>query len=139
MQRITERSIETGIFQGWMLTLLVAFGLQYSGNWALMILAGVFGGVFTRRHRHAFIAGFLGVACAWSVWFMILVAAAQAYVVGEVFATLIGLPGFGRYIVSISILLGGALGASGALVGRSTIEFVEEFRPREALPEPDED
>ncbi len=125
---MTQRSIETGIFQGWMVTLLVAFILQFYGNWALMILAGVIGGIFTKRHRHAFIAGFVGVACAWSAWFIILVEFAQAYVVGEVFAALIGLPGFGRFIVSISILLGGALGASGALVGRSVIELAEDFK-----------
>lgn len=78
-----------------------------------------------RRHIHAFIAGFLGVAAAWSILFVVLVAVAQAYVVGEVFAILIGAPGFGRFIVSLSILFGGLLGGSGALVGYSLIDLVK--------------
>jgi hypothetical protein len=122
MQNYSQKAIEAGIFHGGMLTLVVAFALQYYGNWLLMIPAGLFGGVFTRRIWHAFIAGFLGVACAWSAWFMILVATGQAYAVGEFFAGLIGLPGLGRYIVSASILIGGFLGASGAIVGRAAIE-----------------
>ncbi|MHA2397073.1 MAG: hypothetical protein ACXAC0_10245 [Candidatus Thorarchaeota archaeon] len=116
---------DTGISYSFLLTIPVAILLQFLGYWQLMILAGTVGATFVRRHIHAFIAGFLGVAAAWSILFVVLVAVAQAYVVGEVFAILIGAPGFGRFIVSLSILFGGLLGGSGALVGYSLIDLVK--------------
>jgi hypothetical protein len=119
---------ETGISHSFLITIPVAVLLQFSGYWQLMILAGMLGGVFVKRHIHAFIAGFLGVAVAWSFLFVVLVAISQAYVVGEVFATLIGMAGFGRFIVSISILIGGLLGGTGALVGYSIKDLVMEYR-----------
>ena len=111
-----------------MITALIAIGLQLLGQWALMIVAGALGCFYVKRHSHAFIAGFLGVACGWSILFVILVQFSQAYVVAEVFASLIGVAGFGRYIASLSILIGGLLGGSGALVGYSIIDLVNEYR-----------
>ncbi|MFW9769162.1 MAG: hypothetical protein ACFFF9_17300 [Candidatus Thorarchaeota archaeon] len=119
---------ETGISYSFLITTPIAIILQFSGYWQLMILAGMLGGVFVKRHIHAFIAGFLGVATAWSILFVVLVAIAQAYVVGEVLAALIGMAGFGRFIVSISILIGGLLGGSGALVGYSIIDLLREYK-----------
>ena len=92
-----------------------------------MILAGALGCFYVKQHIHAFIAGFLGVAGAWSILFVILVQFSQAYVVSELFASLIGVPGFGHFIVSLSILIGGFLGGSGALVGYSIIDLVREL------------
>jgi len=93
-----------------------------------MIFAGAFGCIYVKRHIHAFIAGFLGVSLAWSILFVFLVQFSQAYVVAELFATLIGAAGLGRFIVSLSILIGGFLGGSGALVGYSLIDLVKEYR-----------
>ncbi len=93
-----------------------------------MILAGAFGCVYVKRHSHAFIAGFLGVGVAWSILFLILVQFYQAYVIAEFFATLISASGLGRFIVSLSILIGGLLGGSGALVGYSFLDLVKEYR-----------
>ncbi len=136
--QLTQKAIETGVYQGWFLTMGLALIMQFTGQWILMILAGAIGSITVKRLRHAFLTGFLGVATAWSGIFLFLVQFAQAYEIGEFFATLIGLPGFGRFIVSISILIGGLLGASGALVGRSLVEFIEEFMPKNALSESDE-
>ncbi|MFW9800796.1 MAG: hypothetical protein ACFFD9_10190 [Candidatus Thorarchaeota archaeon] len=119
--------VNTGIGQGYLICTLVAFTLQLTGFWILMIPAGIVGGIFTKRLSHAFIAGFLGVAVAWSILFLVQNMFAQAYVVAEFFATLIGLPGMGQWIVSLSILIGGLLGGSGGLVGRAVIELVEEI------------
>ena len=118
---------DTGIGYSFMITTLIAIGLQLLGQWTLMILAGVLGCFYVQRHIHAFIAGFLGVAVAWSFLFVILVQFSQAYVVAELFASLVGAPGFGRFIVSLSILIGGFLGGSGALVGYSTVDLVKEY------------
>lgn len=119
---------ETGIGHSYLITTLIALILQIVGQWPAMILAGAFGCVYVKRHRHAFIAGFLGVACAWSIMFVIMVTFFQAYVIAEFFATLIGAAGFGRFIVSFSILIGGFLGGSGALVGYSVIDLINEYR-----------
>ncbi len=102
--------------------------MQLLGHWELMILAGALGCFYVKRHSHAFIAGFLGVACAWSILFVILVQFSQAYVVAELFASLIGAAGFGRFIVSFTILLGCLLGGSGALVGFSIIDICVEYK-----------
>jgi len=128
--------IKTGILQGYLLCTFLALVLQVTGFWILMIPAGIVGGIFTKRLVHAFIAGFLGVAVAWATLFFIQNAFAQAYVVAEFFATLIGIPGMGRWIVSLSILLGGFLGGSGGLVGRAMIELAEEFTSVNKAPEP---
>ena len=127
-QRLTQKAIETGVYYGWFITMAIALVLQMTGLWILMIPAGAIGSLTVKKMRHAFLTGFLGVALAWSVIFLVLNAFAQAYIVGEFFATLIGLPGFGRWIVSISILIGGLLGASGAIVGRAVVEIAEEYR-----------
>ena len=127
-QHLTRKALETGIYHGYFVTLLIALPLQLIGHWAPMIPTGFVGGLTVRKMRHAFIARFLGVATAWSIIFVYLNTFAQAYVIGEFFATLIGLPGFGRWIISLSILSGGLLGASGAIVGRAVLELAEELR-----------
>ena len=91
-----------------------------------MIFAGAVSSLFVKRHRHAFLGGFLGGALAWSILFIIHVQFFLAYEIGEFFASIIGAAGFGRYVVSISIILGGLLGGSGALVGWSFIELLNE-------------
>jgi hypothetical protein len=125
---IEKRFLETGIYHQYGITTLLAFLFQMTGLWVLMILAGAIGSVFAKILRHAFIGGFLGVGTAWSIYFFVLVAVAQAYTVAEFFATLIGLPEFGRFIVSLSILFGTLLGASGAVVGRAFLDLVGEIR-----------
>ena len=127
--------VKTGIVHGYLLCTLLALVLQVTGFWILMIPAGTVGGLFTKRLAHAFIAGFLGVAVAWSILFLIQNTFAQAYVVAEFFATLIGMPGAGRWIVSLSILLGGFLGGSGGLVGRALVELAEEFTSKSKVTE----
>jgi hypothetical protein len=106
----------------------IAILLQFLGYWQLMIPAGMAGAAFVKRHIHAFIAGFLGVAVSWSILFVVLVQFSQAYIVGEIFAGLIGATGYGRFIVSLSILIGGLLGGTGALVGYSIKDLVMEYR-----------
>lgn len=119
---------DTGISYSWFLTVPIAILLQFLGYWQLMIPAGMVGAVFVKRHIHAFIVGFLGVAAAWSILFVLLVQFSQAYVIGEVFAALIGMAGFGRFIVSLSILIGGLLGGCGALVGFSIKDLAQDYK-----------
>lgn len=97
--------IETGIGYGAGLSFLLGLILQVSFQWLAMIIAGALGGLFVKRHLHAFFAGAWGVMIAWSILFVIHVEYFQAYEIGEFFASLIGFPEFGRFIVSLSILL----------------------------------
>jgi hypothetical protein len=120
--------VETGIGYGAGLSFLLGILLQVSFHWPAMIIAGIVAGFFVKRYRHAFYAGFFGVAVAWSLLFMIHVELFQAYEIGEFFASLLGIPGFGRFIVSLSIFLGGLLGGTGALVGFSSMDLILEFR-----------
>ena len=46
----------------------------------------------------------------------------------EFLTILISAPVFGRFVMSSSILIGGFLGASGAMVGWSILELVQEFK-----------
>ncbi|MFX0054571.1 MAG: hypothetical protein ACFFAX_06715 [Promethearchaeota archaeon] len=127
-QKVTQKAIETGVYHGYIFTFLLALPLQLVGHWTLMILAGLAGGVTVKTYRNAVIAGFLGVGTAWAIIFLFLTTFAQAYTIGEFFAAIIGLPGFGRAIVSISILIGGLLGASGAIAGRAIVELLQDMR-----------
>ena len=54
----------------------------------------------------------------------------SAHDIAKLFASLIGVPGFGRFIVSLSILLGGMLGGTSAPVGFSLVDLVKEFHSK---------
>ncbi|MGY5872203.1 MAG: hypothetical protein RTV72_08170 [Candidatus Thorarchaeota archaeon] len=125
---IQTNLIETGIGYGAGLSLVLGIILQVSFQWPAMIIVGALAGLFVKRHRHAFIAGFWGVALAWCALFVIHVELFHAYEIGEFFASLIGAPGLGRFIVSLSILLGGMLGGLGALVGYCVVDLAQEYR-----------
>ena len=110
-----------------LVTTVIAIVLQLSGAWMTMLIAGALGALFTRRHRTAFFAGFIGVAIAWTVIFVYLSLTAQALVIAEFFIGLLGLSGLGWLVIVISILLGAFLGGFGGLLGRSVIELVDEL------------
>ena len=58
---IQTNLIETGIGYGAGLSLVLGIILQVSFQWPAMIIVGALAGLFVKRHRHAFIAGFWGV------------------------------------------------------------------------------
>ena len=91
-----------------------------------MLIAGVFGGLLTRRHRLAFLAGLLGVGIAWTGIFAFLAATAQAMAVANFFIALLGLDGMGWLVIVISVLLGAFLGGFGGIFGRSLINDFNE-------------
>ncbi len=113
----------------------IAIILQFSGAWVTMLIAGALGALFTRRHRTAFFAGFIGVAIAWTVIFVYLSLTAQALVIAEFFIGLLGLSGMGWLVIVISVLLGALLGGFGGLLGRSVVELVDELIPSETSSE----
>jgi hypothetical protein len=97
----------------------------------LMLIAGAAGGVISRNWKFAFIAGFLGVGVAWSILFLFLNEFFQGKVIAEFFATILGLQGWGRWVQSLSVILGGLLGGTGAITGRLLFEIIKPEEPQE--------
>ncbi|TFF91078.1 hypothetical protein EU545_05735 [Candidatus Thorarchaeota archaeon] len=126
MTRLDDIFPDVGVLPATVIVAVIGLALQLSGIWATMLIAGFFGALLTRRHSRSFLAGFVGVAVAWSVLFAYLAATAQALEIAEFFIGLLGLSGLGWLVIVISVLLGGLLGGFGALLGRSVIELVDE-------------
>ena len=126
----TQALIDNGIAHCTLVSLVLGVMLQVSLQWPAMIIAGAIGSVFVKRHRHAFIGGFWGVALAWCVFLFIQVNFFNGYEVAEIFASEIGAAGFGRIFTSLSLLLGGILGGTGALVGFSVVDLIQEYRSK---------
>jgi len=127
MRRIDDIFPDLGFVPALIIVIVIGIALQLSGAWITMLIAGVFGGLFTRRHRYAFLAGLLGVAIAWTGIFAYLAATAQAMAIAEFFIGLLGLGGMGWLVIVISVMLGAFLGGFGGLFGRSLVEFIDDF------------
>ncbi len=110
---------------------VIAIILQFSGAWVTMLIAGALGASLTRRHRTAFLGGFISVAIAWTAILVYLSLTTQAMAIAEFFIGLLGLSGLGWLVIVISILLGALLGGFGGLLGRSVVELVDELIPSE--------
>jgi hypothetical protein len=143
MRKIDDIFPDLGFVPALIIVIIIGIALQLSGVWLTMLIAGVFGGLFTRRHRHAFLAGLLGVAIAWTGIFAYLAATAQAMAVAEFFIGLLGLEGMGWLVIVISVLLGAFLGGFGGIFGRSLVEIIDEFSSEgeeaTSIVEPDEE
>ena len=127
MRKIDDIFPNLGFVPALVIVIVVGIALQLSGAWITMLIAGVFGGFFTRRHRLALLAGLLGVGIAWTCFFAYLAATAQAMAIADFFIALLGLTGMGWLVIVISVLLGALLGGFGGLLGRSVVEFIDEF------------
>ena len=144
MRKIDDMFPDLGFLRALMVVIVLGFVFQLSGVWMTMIIVGVFGAFFTRRHRHSFLVGLLGVGIAWTVFFVYLTMTAQALAVAEFFISLLGISG-GILVIVISVLLGSLLGGFGGLFGRSLVELIDEFIPPDidhetpAYPEPEEE
>ncbi|MHA1939578.1 MAG: hypothetical protein ACW97O_15320 [Candidatus Thorarchaeota archaeon] len=90
MRKIDDIFPNLGFVPALIIVIVLGIALQLSGVWMTMLIAGGFGGLFTRRHRHSFLAGFLGVGIAWTGIFAYLTATAQAMAVAEFFIGLLG-------------------------------------------------
>jgi hypothetical protein len=111
------------------ITLVLGITLQLSGAWITMLLAGVLGSLFVRRHRSAFAVGFFGILFAWAILFTYVAVTAHALEIADFFIGLLGLSGMGMLVIVISCLIGGLLGGFGGLLGRSIVELVDELSP----------
>jgi hypothetical protein len=127
MRKIDDIFPDLGFVPALIIVIVVGIALQLSGAWITMLIAGAIGGLFTRRHRLAFLVGLLGVGIAWIAFFAYLAATAQAMAIANFFIALLGLTGMGFLVIVISVLVGAFLGGFGGLLGRSLVEFIDEF------------
>jgi hypothetical protein len=127
MKKIDTIFPDIGLIPAIVLTIVFAAALQLGGSWIVMLIAGALGSLFIRRHRIAFLVGFLGVFIGWLILFSYLILTSQAIVIADFFLGLLGIHGLGGLVIIISCIIGGLLGGFGALLGRSIIEIIDEF------------
>jgi hypothetical protein len=136
MKKIDDIIPDIGFLPALIVTIALSAAMQLGGSWFAMLVAGALGSMFVRRHRIAFLVGFLGVLIAWFILFAYLTLTAQAMAIANFFIGLLGLTGMGLLVIVISCLLGGLLGGFGGLFGRSLIELIDELIPSDSQPEP---
>ncbi|MHA2379467.1 MAG: hypothetical protein ACXADS_09315 [Candidatus Thorarchaeota archaeon] len=131
MRKIDDIIPNLGFLPALIIVIVLGIALQLSGVWITMLIAGIFGGFFTRRHRHAFLVGLLGIGIAWALIFAYLSVTAQAMAIAEFFIVLLAetLSGMGWLVTVISVLLGALLGGFGGLFGRSLVEIIDALSP----------
>lgn len=127
---------DVGFVPALIIVVVLAIALQLTGLWVTMLIAGAFGGFFTRRYSRAFLAGFLGVGIAWSIVFLYLMATTPATAIAEFFIGLLGLSeNFAVTVIAIAIFVGALLGGFGGVMGRAVFELVQSRVVKEAQAE----
>jgi hypothetical protein len=132
MKKVDEIFPDLGFIPALIITLVISAALQLGGAWIAMLVAGAVGSLFVRRHRTAFLIGFVGAFAGWLVLFFYLILTAHALIIADFFLGLLGLSGLGWLVIVISCLMGGLLGGFGGIVGRSVVEVIDELIPEEA-------
>lgn len=129
MKKIDEIFPDIGIIPALIITIVFAAALQLGGSWIAMFVAGALGSLFVKRHRKAFIVGFLGVFFGWLILFSYLILTSQALTIADFFLSQLGISGLGWLVIVISCIIGGLLGGFGALLGRSIVELIDGLIP----------
>lgn len=127
MRKLDDIFPNLGFVKALIVVIVLAIALELSGAWITMLIAGAFGGLFTRKTLHAFLVGLLGVGLAWGVLFLYLSMTAQAMAIANIFIGLLGLHGMGALVLFVSILIGALLGGFGGLLGRSLAEVIDDM------------
>lgn len=133
MTRIDDIFPDIGVIPTTIVVAVISIGLQLSGAWITMLIAGIFGALFTRDSIRAFLAGLIGVASGWGILYAYLILTAQAAAIAEFFIGILDLTGMGWLVFVIGGLLGGLLGGFGGILGRSIIELIDEIRYPEEM------
>jgi uncharacterized membrane protein YuzA (DUF378 family) len=88
------------------------------GLWQATIIAGIFGGLFVSRSRHAFLIGFCGVALCWLTILVYSELNHEIVPVMNVTSRIMMLPPKFSFLIFIGTLfVGGILGGLGGLNG----------------------
>ncbi|MFX0175929.1 MAG: hypothetical protein ACFE85_06840 [Candidatus Hodarchaeota archaeon] len=103
------------IVVGFIISFILAFLLELTGLFLLMLLAGGVAGFFIKRGWISFITGFMSVALAWGIYFIVFTFIGPLSEFLEVIGSIIGISGV--ILMMLSLIIGGLLGGTGALVG----------------------
>jgi hypothetical protein len=108
------------------IVIILGLALQLTGVWITMLIAGVFGGFFTKRNSKAFLVSFLGIGIAWSIVFVYLVVTTPAITIAGFFINMLGLnESFSITLIVISILIGALFGGLSGILGRAVHELAQ--------------
>ncbi|MFX1358345.1 MAG: hypothetical protein ACFFA8_13820 [Promethearchaeota archaeon] len=107
---------------GFIIAFALAFFLELTGIYLLMLLAGGVAGFFVKRGWISFIIGFMSVALAWGVYFIVFAFIGPLSEFFELIGSIIGLSGL--ILMVLSLTIGGLLGGTGALVGAYITQLI---------------
>jgi len=110
------------IIAGFLVAIGLGFLLDLTGAWYLMLVAGAVCGFLAKQGFKSFIAGFAGVVVAWGIYFIDYAIESSFVKFLDLIGTAIDIPG--AVLVIVALLIGGALGGTGALVGAFTTQLI---------------
>ena len=110
------------IVAGFLIAIGLGFLLDLTGIWYLMLVAGAACGFLAKQGFKSFIAGFAGVIVAWGIYFVDYAIESSFSKFIELIGAVIEMPG--AVFVLVALLLGGALGGTGALVGAFVTQLI---------------
>ncbi|MCP4760510.1 MAG: hypothetical protein GY870_01935 [archaeon] len=117
---------------GFICALTLGFLLELTGYDLLMIIAGFTAGIFVKRGKFSFIIGFISVALAWSIYFIVYTINSPLIslldLIGTVITDLAGIPFSGIILVIVSIFVGGLLGGFGGLIGGFSMQLMIQYK-----------
>ncbi|NVM28472.1 MAG: hypothetical protein HWN65_06490 [Candidatus Helarchaeota archaeon] len=110
----------------WVVGLIAALGLAFllelTGVYLLMLLAGGIAGFFVKKGWLSFIIGFVGVALAWGIYFIYFAFLGPLGEFFQLIGSIIGISG--AILMIISLIMGGLMGGIGALVGAYSTQLI---------------
>ncbi len=107
---------------GFIITFGLALLLELTGIYLLMLLVGGVAGFLVKRGWLSFIIGFMSVSLAWGIYFIVFAFIGPLGEFFELIGSIIGISG--AILMILSLLIGGLLGAIGALVGAYITQLV---------------
>ena len=106
---------------GFIIAFALALLLELTGIYLLMLLVGGVAGFFVKRGWLSFIIGFMSVSLAWGIYFIVFAFIGPLGEFFDLIGSIIGIPGV--ILMVLSLIIGGLLGAFGALVGAYTTQL----------------
>ena len=130
---IKEYFYSSRLLLGFIISFFLALSLELTGIYLLMILAGAIAGVFIKKGWISFIVGFASVSLAWGIYFIIFSFIGPLNDLFQLIGSIIGVSG--SILMILSIIIGGLLGGTGALVGAFIMQLIlgEKFNTKQKI------
>jgi hypothetical protein len=123
MKKIANKILfSENIVAGFLVAIGLGFVLDLTGLWYLMLVAGVACGFLAKQGFKSFVAGFAGIVVAWVLFFVDYAIESSFVKFLDLIGAAIDMPG--AVLVVVALLIGGALGGTGAMVGAFTTQLI---------------